>query len=143
MPTKLQKAWVLPCADCFLLLKVSIFLAIIQILIKLFPLKIVLRLLSRPQAFPGDPAFRPYRTVNLVELTSRYHVPRPTCLEKALVLYSLLRSRGIAAELTIGTAKKSGAFKAHAWVELHGQVIMGSSAEPYAPLLTVLPQGIK
>ena len=39
------------------------------------------------------------------------------CLEQSLVLWWLLRRRGIAADLRIGARKDSDRFEAHAWVE--------------------------
>lgn len=48
---------------------------------------------------------------------------RPNCLERSLVLWWLLKRRGIAAELRIGARKDAETFKAHAWVECGGTVI--------------------
>ena len=43
------------------------------------------------------------------------------CLARSLVLYHLLRHRGIAAELRLGVSKlANGKLIAHAWVELDG-----------------------
>lgn len=44
---------------------------------------------------------------------------RPRCLPRALLLAALLRRRGIAAELCLGT-RITGAFDAHAWIEMGG-----------------------
>ena len=43
---------------------------------------------------------------------------KTNCLEQSLVLWSLLRRHGFAAELKIGARKEAGRFEAHAWVEL-------------------------
>jgi hypothetical protein len=48
---------------------------------------------------------------------------RPNCLESSLVLWWLLRRRGIRAELQIGARKDGQKFEAHAWVECGGNVI--------------------
>lgn len=48
---------------------------------------------------------------------------RPRCLPSALVLYRLLRTRGIPAELVIGLPSTPISPIAHAWVELNGQDI--------------------
>jgi Transglutaminase-like superfamily len=42
---------------------------------------------------------------------------RPTCLERSLVLWWLLRRRGIPAELRIGARQDQQRFAAHAWVQ--------------------------
>ena len=45
---------------------------------------------------------------------------RPTCLIRALVLYTLLRQHGYVPRLHIGTAGTVARFRAHAWVTLGG-----------------------
>jgi hypothetical protein len=54
---------------------------------------------------------------------------RTNCLEQSLVLWWLLRRRGINAALRIGARKESDRFEAHAWVELDSQVLNDASAE--------------
>jgi len=51
------------------------------------------------------------------------------CLEQSLVLWSLLRRRGISAELLIGARKEFERFEAHAWVEVDSVVLNDASAE--------------
>jgi hypothetical protein len=51
------------------------------------------------------------------------------CLEQSLVLWWLLRRRGIAAELRIGARKEYERFEAHAWVEVDSAVLNDASAE--------------
>lgn len=48
---------------------------------------------------------------------------RANCLERSLVLWWLLRRRGIGATFRLGARKASGAFEAHAWVEFDGAVL--------------------
>ena len=54
---------------------------------------------------------------------------RTNCLEQSLVLWWLLRRRGIAAELRIGARKEFERFEAHAWVEVGSAVLNDASAE--------------
>jgi len=51
------------------------------------------------------------------------------CLEQSLVLWWLLRLRGIGAELRIGARKDSGRFEAHSWVEFDGRVLNDAGEE--------------
>jgi hypothetical protein len=51
------------------------------------------------------------------------------CLEQSLVLWWLLRRRGISAELRIGARKEFERFEAHAWVELDSAVLNDRNAE--------------
>jgi hypothetical protein len=46
-----------------------------------------------------------------------------TCLERSIVLWWLLRSRGIPVELRVGGRKQAERFEAHAWVEFEGTVL--------------------
>ena len=51
------------------------------------------------------------------------------CLEQSLVLWWLLRIRGITAELRIGARKDANRFEAHAWVEFHEAILNGLGGE--------------
>lgn len=55
-----------------------------------------------------------------VDRTLRLGSRRPSCLASSLVLYSLLREQGDAAELAIGLRERPTDKTAHAWVELDG-----------------------
>ena len=54
---------------------------------------------------------------------------RPTCLERSIGLWWVLRRRGIDAEVHIGGRKAGGQFEAHAWVECAGAVLNDPSDE--------------
>jgi len=51
------------------------------------------------------------------------------CLEQSLVLWWLLRRRGILAELRIGARKEFERFEAHAWVEVDSAALNNAGAE--------------
>jgi hypothetical protein len=53
---------------------------------------------------------------------NRYLVPA-RCLHKSLVLHYWLRREGISSQMQIGVRKEDQQLKAHAWVELGGQVV--------------------
>jgi hypothetical protein len=79
----------------------------------------------------GDAAFRlalAREVTRLAEKAERRGPMRPNCLERSLVLWFLLRRRGLPAELRIGARKEEARFEAHAWVELEGQVLNDSEA---------------
>ena len=63
------------------------------------------------------------------ETASRNLFFHANCLEQSLVLWWLLRRRGIDAALRIGARKDSDRFEAHAWVELDSQVLNDARAE--------------
>lgn len=64
------------------------------------------------------------------EAAARHVFFRPNCLEQSLVLWWLLRARGIFAGLRIGARKDAGQFEAHAWVEIAGTTLNVASHGP-------------
>lgn len=83
----------------------------------------------------------------LEESVARHLFFRTNCLERSLVLWWLLRVRGISADLRIGARKEADRFEAHAWVEFGGEVLSsGNDAHlhfvPFeGPLISMETQG--
>ncbi len=48
---------------------------------------------------------------------------RKQCLQRSLVLHRWLRQAGLSSELRVGVRKDGTELKAHAWIELEGQVV--------------------
>ncbi len=63
---------------------------------------------------------RARRLAHGVHLAARIPPVDVVCLPRALTLWSLLRRRGVPAELVIGVEDPSSAFAAHAWVRVQG-----------------------
>lgn len=61
--------------------------------------------------------------VLLVRGAAAWCIFRPTCLQRSLTLWWLLRRQGIACALRIGVRFVAGRFEAHAWVERLGLVL--------------------
>jgi hypothetical protein len=59
----------------------------------------------------------------LVGTAARHGLCEATCLRQALVVWFLLRRRGMPAELRIGVRKNAERLDAHAWVESNGGVL--------------------
>lgn len=99
----------------------------VRLALTLFPfarLRVAIeRLRSRPSAAARVSADELAWSVSAV---SRY-VPRATCLTQALALEALLRKQGYEAELRIGVARKGGRFRAHAWLEREGKILIGAT----------------
>jgi hypothetical protein len=66
---------------------------------------------------------RARRYAGLLESVSRVPFLRARCLQRSLALYLWLRGEGVASELCIGVRKEGRALRAHAWIELDGQVV--------------------
>jgi len=56
----------------------------------------------------------------MVEVAANHGLYQANCLKKSLVLWWLLKRKGITTELKIGVGKDGDDFCAHAWVELNG-----------------------
>jgi hypothetical protein len=77
-----------------------------------------------PVALQHEMARRAVSAVRSVEM----HGPAtPNCLERSMTLWWLLRRDGVEGELHIGARKEGTEFKAHAWVELGGEVLNDSA----------------
>jgi Transglutaminase-like superfamily len=79
--------------------------------------------------------------VRMVNAAARYGLVRPTCLEKSLMLWSLLRQQGTASSVRIGARKDGGKFEAHAWVERDGVALNepGDAHRHYATFDAAFP----
>ena len=68
------------------------------------------------------------RAVRAVRSVALHGPSNPNCLERSMTLWWLLRRVGIDGELHIGARREQGSkFKAHAWVELRGEVLNDSA----------------
>ena len=76
------------------------------------------------------------RAARLVDRLSGFYPAKATCLKKSLILFRILRKRGLPAKLRIGVRKVDGQFNAHAWIECQGRVLLGGGIDH---LYTALP----
>ncbi len=117
----------LPGADRRLLAAALVMLPLTALALRLLGLRRWQAALARFAAVRGGPAAddavvigRGRAAARLVDAAARRGAYRATCLPRSLVLWWLLRRRGIAADLRIGVRKLAGEFQAHAWVEYRG-----------------------
>jgi len=59
----------------------------------------------------------------LVTVASSYGLYHPGCLRRSLLIWWLLRRRGIQTDLRIGVKKLEGQLYAHAWIRLGDEII--------------------
>lgn len=59
----------------------------------------------------------------VVEIAARRRLVNATCLRRSLVLWYLLRRKGIDSNLRLGVRKEASKIMGHAWVEIDGSVI--------------------
>ena len=100
------------------------------------------RLLSRLDRLATGTTGRTTRSLSRLRLfvTAAYRLlpVEKTCLRESLVLYALLRRRGVAAKLRLGVAKDGQRLTAHAWVECADA---GECQESH-PFRTLLPAAL-
>jgi len=60
------------------------------------------------------------RVARMVTIAANHSFYSANCLKKALVIWWLLKRKGITTELKIGVKKEGDNLQAHAWVELNG-----------------------
>ena len=69
-----------------------------------------------------------------IRTVGRYLPGGGNCLVKSLAGHFMLARRGYASQLQIGAARDDGQFKAHAWVECEGQIVIGAAGvSQYTP----------
>src|SRR5262245_60814429 len=124
---RLKKFFQLPTEDRRLLISAAALLWIVQLGLWILLFESLYRFLSVKRRFASNSkkSAPVSRIVWAVAVMSRY-VPCAACLTQALVTQSLLDRFGQPASLGIGVAKDlEGRFRAHAWVEVEGDIVIG------------------
>jgi len=116
-------------------------LAMVSVLLHLLTLRrtrqLLVYLTSRKSSYPAGPdqAMSYAQRVRKLAWIAGRHLPVNTsCLRQSLLIWWLLRCRGLAAELRIGAGNREE-FLAHAWVGLDGRLVNESPGvtERYCP----------
>jgi hypothetical protein len=109
-------------SDRRLLLLAAAWLPVFSPSLRLLGLSRFQRLLSRSSPARGALlSDAPPQTLGRMVNIAANHVPwRVSCLERSLLLWWLLKRRGIAGDLKIGVRFAGEALDAHAWVECDG-----------------------
>lgn len=136
----IHKFFQLPPSERLILAQAWGLFILVELALRILPFMRLLNLSKKVfQKQKGEPAWDWPSVVRmswLVEVAGRYAPVKVTCLKKALVLSWLFGRRGTQAELQIGVARQQGGLKAHAWLDLDGQVIIGhQELERYETLL--------
>ena len=145
--SRLRKALALSASDWLLIAQAWMWFRAVEVGLRCLSLQKMLRIIQRsrkPQ--PGPTRERelcralPERMSYCVGMAARLHLHDPKCLNKALVLYTLLTRRDFEAQLLIGAAKAtSGQLEAHAWLQCQGQILLGQPAPGHYSTLCALP----
>ncbi len=125
-----------PRAKRILWLQTFALLCAVRVGLRLLPFATLRRLLTQLSRRRTTANLPLPALLHALTVLSRF-VPAATCLVQALTAHTLLVRHGHAAALHIGVAKAGAArLHAHAWVELHGRVLIGAVADlaRYTPL---------
>jgi hypothetical protein len=120
------------------LLDAWLVLAIVRLSLWAVPLQRLLRLVQRVvpvRRLENGPTRSAEELARNVSRMSPY-VPRATCLSQAVATQVLLARDGYPSRIAIGVARDAERqFRAHAWVECAGSVVIGSvNSAIYTPL---------
>ncbi|OPX60342.1 MAG: hypothetical protein A4E25_00627 [Methanobacterium sp. PtaB.Bin024] len=136
----LHRFFLLPVDLKKMLIKAYICMWVVQISLWIFPLpksQKIIRFLSKNDR-KNDPIeiggvkYRE-RVIWAVMVGSNF-VPKAKCLTRTLTAYILLKRRNFPVVPKIGVLKSDGNFKAHAWLESEGEVLMGITNSKYQVL---------
>lgn len=138
MSGRLARWLELPPGERWLLLELMGGLPVLSALLRVFGVVRTRRWLERisrnaaPRTAESDDLDSAQRLAQLADIAGRRGAITATCLRQSLLVYWLLRRRGLAPELKIGVRKEQSAFDAHAWVELRG-VALGQTNLVHSP----------
>ena len=134
-------------ADRLLLTQAAVLISTTRLALWLLPFRVVHHLSRRYLSMRSVWLIAPRRITQRPSVerviwaitTASHYLPSATCLVQALATQLLLKHFGEVTQVHIGVRHdETRQFKAHAWVEHHGQILIGGSAEEIA-LFTVLP----
>jgi len=126
------------------LLEASVLLvAAVRLLLWLLPSRLTLSVARSLVMVPERPSTaRPSleRIIWAIDAASR-RIPQATCLTQAIAAQLLLRRYGYGARLCLGVAADGhGGFRAHAWVERDGTILIGGEESRGLSRLTLPPR---
>jgi hypothetical protein len=111
--TFLQALLLLPIAG--LVLRLARYQSILSVLQRITPLK--------EWSSPAEPLPEAQRMAAMVNAAAWRAPYEATCLRRSLLLWWLLRRRGLESSVRIGVRIEAGAFYSHAWVEFEDTVL--------------------
>lgn len=120
--------------------------AAIRVALRVLPSPVILRWVAGIAGERGQARRRPRATPETVAWAVEAagdRVPGTTCLARAIVCQLLLRSTGHDPQLVLGVGPMSATVRAHAWVELHGNVLVGGRESRGLVRMPALPRGAR
>jgi hypothetical protein len=148
MLRKLKQFVLFPAADRRLLLQIAALVPFVEFGLKAFGFNRIFNLIHRltmrpPQAEINREEANKY--ARLMFLSYRNSPLGGKCLARSLILWGMLRRKGMETDLRFGMKKKDGKLLAHAWVEYRGERLepTGEHNQNYVPFAKpILPKTI-
>ena len=100
--------------------------AAVRVSLGVLPFHVVDRLFQPASGRPRRAGDDPSRVLKIAAWTGRTFLGDRPCLTQAVAARWLLSRRGYETHLLIGGNKADGEFKAHAWLEMDGRVVLGA-----------------
>lgn len=127
----MRRAWLrwqqLTVRQRFTLLEAMALMPLVGILLRLFRYHAVLSFLEKLiplQKVHSRPSMAQARRLGeLANIAAFRGAYKATCLRRSLVLWCMLRRRGVDSQVRIGVRLENGEFASHAWVERQGIVL--------------------
>ena len=115
-----------------LMIEAAVALMLARLAVRLLPTERIVAWASqpprRPDRFAAAVAAEPIS--RMVDRVGARPWMQAACLPRALAAQAMLRRRGVASRLCLGTARESDKLAAHAWLELGDEVIVGGTEQP-------------
>jgi hypothetical protein len=121
MKRRIQALLTLPPIDLWVLAQAWTLLAVVDVGLRLLPLRRVQRMLAPGAREASRAQVSCEQLQRLVRAAADHHLYPMHCLQRSLVLQRLLSRRGIETELRFGVRKEGEQLHAHAWLERGGQ----------------------
>lgn len=119
----------MPFAEKILLGESLLLVAFIGLALRVVPFRFLKKSLAKRLAAETERKPTDWKQINTIVRAVRAvspFVPFANCLPQALAALLLIKSKGQHSELKIGVAKDDEQhFKAHAWLETNGRIIIG------------------
>jgi hypothetical protein len=127
--------------EAFLLVRMAMWVVLLSVLIKFFPLPRVLSLIAIPARAqkPKRSRLTQQRLAQLIDALLGTNVLcfTPTCWKRAPVLHRYLALNGIETRIIFGLRKeKESILAGHAWLEADGRPLLEASPPRYIPTYT-------
>lgn len=103
----------------------------VRVALWVLPYRIATRLFE-PKGISTAPKGNPHSTLRVVAWTGRTFLRDRPCLTQAMAARWLLARDGYHTDLKIGAAMVEGSFRAHAWLEANGTVVLGGERSGHA-----------